>query len=241
MGGIVGYNAGSLRNCFSTGTLNGGYFVNCFRGLAGINASGGDVNKCFSTVDLTTDGWEAVSQTGGLAGENDGNISNSFSTGRVSSGGGYYGGFVGENTGSISNCYSVGLVQSYGGGLVGYNNGGSISSSYFLVTAGPNNGYGTPLTDSQIKQQASFVGWDFKAIWAICEVTNYPRLQWQILPADFVCPDGVNFVDYSFFANRWMSTNCTANNDCDGTDFDSSGTVDLADLKVFCNYWLQGL
>ena len=105
--------------------------------------------------------------------------------------------------------------------------------------AGPNNGYGTPLTDAQMKQQSSFVGWDFTTIWAICEGTNYPRLLWSIPAADLVCPDGVNFADYSFFAERWMNTNCASNDNCDGTDFDFSGTVDTADLKIFCNDWLQ--
>jgi hypothetical protein len=241
VGGIVGWNAGSLSSCYSTGNINGGYFLDSYGGLVGVNGNGGTISECFSTVNVTTDGWEAVSDTGGIAGTNNGSISNSFSTGNVSSGGGWYGGFVGYNTGSINNCYSVGIVQSYGGGFVGYNNGGNIGSSYFLVTSGSNNGLGTPLTDSQMKQQASFAGWDFNGVWAICETTNYPRLIWQIPAADLICPGGVNFVDYSFFANRWMNTNCAANNDCDGTDFDSSGTVDLADLKVFCNYWLQGL
>ena len=96
-----------------------------------------------------------------------------------------------------------------------------------------------------MKQQVSYGlsgrGFDFVNTWAICEGTNYPRLIWQIPAADLVCSDGVNFVDYSFFAQRWLNTNCAANNDCDGTDFDSSGTVDIDDLKVFCGYWLQGI
>ena len=51
----------------------------------------------------------------------------------VVSGNQYVGGLVGYNNGgSISNCYSTGEVNgsSYVGGLVGYNNIGSISSSY---------------------------------------------------------------------------------------------------------------
>jgi hypothetical protein len=58
---------------------------------------------------------------------------------------------------------------------------------------------------------------------------------------DSVGPDGVNFVDYSFFAERWLNTDCASKDNCDGTDFDFSGTVDLADLEIFCNYWLEGL
>jgi hypothetical protein len=35
--------------------------------------------------------------------------------------------------------------------------------------------------------------------------------------------------------------NCTLDNDCDGADFDFSGTVDEADLAIMCDYWLKGL
>jgi hypothetical protein len=61
-----------------------------------------------------------------------------------------------------------------------------------------------------------------------------------MLPGDFVCPDGVDFADYSFFAERWLNTDCASNNNCDGADFDLSGTVDIADLVIFCEYWLKG-
>jgi hypothetical protein len=160
----------------------------------------------------------------------------------------YISGLVGDNYyGSISNCYSTGIAtgDSNVGGFVGYSKSAPVLGGIFLDIAGPNNGYGWPHTDAQMKQQASYlggrVGWDFVNTWAICENMNYPRLRWSIPAADFVCPDGVSFVDYAFFASRWLNTNCAANNNCDGTDFYSSGTVDLADLKIFCNYWLQGL
>jgi len=41
------------------------------------------------------------------------------------------------------------------------------------------NGLGSPLTDEQIKQQTSFIDWDFENIWMICEGKDYPRLQWE--------------------------------------------------------------
>ena len=49
----------------------------------------------------------------------------------------------------------------------------------FLNTIGPDNGVGTSLTASQMKQQASFVGWDFNNIWTINENVSYPELAWQ--------------------------------------------------------------
>jgi hypothetical protein len=78
-------------------------------------------------------------------------------------------------------------------------------------------------------------------IWDICEGTNYPKFVWQIPIADFVCPDGVNFFDYSFFAGRWDEENCGASNDCDGRDLDLLGSVDIKDLRIFAYNWLAGL
>jgi hypothetical protein len=117
-------------------------------------------------------------------GENDyGSISNCYSTGAVTGGDSsrYLGGLAGINDGSISNCYSTGTVtggsgSSSIGGLVGYLFG-TITHCYFLNTSGPSNGYGTPLTDTQMKQQNSFVGWDFNTpVWKICD-----SREWQFL------------------------------------------------------------
>jgi hypothetical protein len=237
--GLFGWvgNSGQIRNLGVENVNMTGSI--CVGGLVGYND--GDVNNCYS-MGLVS----GSSDVGGLVGYNDYSMSNCYSTGAVTGGDNswYLGGLVGYNDYSMSNCYSTGSVSGgsgsdYVGGLVGYNDG-TISNCYFLVTSGMDNGNGTPLTDEQMKQQSSFVSWDFNAVWHICETTNYPKLKWQIVPGDFVCPDGVNFVDYSFFAERWLNTNCASNNNCDGADFDLSGTVDIADLVIFCEYWLKG-
>jgi hypothetical protein len=182
---------------------------------------------------------------GGLVGETDsGTLTACYATGSVS-GDFYVGGLAGyDESGTLTDCYATGSVTGTDpvGGLVGYLQHGYINSCYFLITSGPDNSNGTPLTDEQMKQQSSFADWDFTTIWRMrCEGMNYPKLNWQvILAADLVCPDGVNFADYSFFAERWLNTDCASKDNCDGTDFDFSGTVDIADLKIFCNYWLEG-
>jgi len=117
---------------------------------------------------------------------------------------------------------------------MGYNDRGSINNCYFLATSGPDNGYGEPLTDEQMKQQASFTGWDFTTIWAICEGTNYPRLRWQIpLTGDFVCPDGVDFDDFAVFANQWLLKKLPADVAPGGGD----GIVNFIDYAVFADGW----
>jgi filamentous hemagglutinin family protein len=77
---------------------------------------------------------------GGLVGENDGNVVNSYATASVTSASGDVGGLVGDNFGSIQTSYATGAVSSLGGGsaggLVGSNNGdcdgctGSVANSY---------------------------------------------------------------------------------------------------------------
>jgi hypothetical protein len=244
LGGLVGSNYGSISDCYSTGAITGDANSHDLGGLVGDNDN--TISNCYSTGAVTGGGNSG--SLGGLVGYNDtiSTISNCYSTGAVN-GGGALGGLIGQNgsCSTISNCYSTGTVTGGGsrGGLIGWNGcpfGTHISSCYFLITSGPDNGLGTPLTDEQMKQQSSFVGWNFNDVWQICETTNYPKLIWQIPQADFICPDGVNFVDYGLFANWWGAENCAANKDCDGADLTGNGVVDIDDLVAFSNDWLSG-
>jgi len=132
---------------------------------------------------------------------------------------------------------------------VGYNEGSSISHCYFLITSGPDNGYGTPLPDEEMKQQSSFVGWDFtnetangtNDYWRMCvDGVDYPRLNWESIAGDFMCPDGVNVEDLDYFIQRWLLGDCASSNNCGGADIDGSGVVDSADFAIFAQHWLEG-
>ncbi len=98
-------------------------------GLFGYVDSGSEVkNVGLKNVDVT-----GQSRTGGLVGQNNGTVSNSYSTGSVTSDA-YYshaGGLVGQNNGTVSKSYSTGETSGRinVGGLVGRNNG-TVSSSY---------------------------------------------------------------------------------------------------------------
>jgi hypothetical protein len=248
VGGLVGGNSnGGISNCYSTGSVSGYEAVG---GLVGDNYNG-SISNCYSTGSVSC---STGSYVGGLVGYNNGSsISNCYSTGAVS-GSNEVGGLVGGNSNSsISNCYSTGSVSGsyYVGGLVGYN--GSACSSCFWDTgsSGQTVGVGdgsssvgvSGKTTAEMKTLTTFTlaGWDFTTIWAICEGTNYPRLIWQIPAGDWVCPDGVNFVDFAYFAARWRTTGCnSSNNFCSGADMDSSGTVDMQDLAIFAANWLSG-
>jgi len=173
LGGLVGANSGSVSNCYSTGVVTGGDYSQCLGGLLGYNERS-NISNCYST-GVVTGGYDSY-YVGGLVGyQYSNNVTDCYATGDVA--GDYSaGGLVGYNEyGNISNCYSTGAVSgtSNVGGLVGYNTG-SISGCYFLITSGPDNGLGTPLTNEQMKQRNSFIGWDFSFIWDIIEGQTYP-------------------------------------------------------------------
>jgi hypothetical protein len=236
IGGLVGgshISGSSISNCYSTSTVTGGDGSALVGGFVGDNWSGtGTIRNCYSTGTVNGN-----YQVGGFAGSSSGKISNCYATGKVT-GLDYVGGLVGSNTrSSINSCYATGNVSGgnssqYLGGLVGLNTG-SISSGYFLVTSGPDNNLGEPLTDEQMRQQASFVGWDFNDIWHICETINYPKLKWQILPGDIVCPDGVAFEDLGELCSQWLIEEIPP----DVMPPGGNGIVDFADFAVFADQW----
>ena len=130
--GVLNGNGFCIRNL----SIDGGGFL----GLFGWISFGGKVEN-FGLENSTVSGSSNSHYVGGLAGNNNGSISNCYSRGAVSvsSYSGYIGGLVGYNCvdeygggGSISNCYSTGQVsgESDVGGLVGSHYSGSISQCY---------------------------------------------------------------------------------------------------------------
>lgn len=105
-----------------------------YLGTPGAGVPPGAVRNVGVQGSVSASGWMFV---GGLAGVNDGSISNSFFIGNVG-GGTYVGGLAGVNSGTISNAnaYIGGASAEYlVGGLVGQNNaGGRISKAF--ATAG---------------------------------------------------------------------------------------------------------
>jgi hypothetical protein len=253
IGGLVGENGyydgpGTIINCFATGDVNGNDYSYSNGGLVGYNSQWCIISNSYSIGTVTGESF-----IGGLVGENAGTVGNCYSTGTVF-GGSYLGGFAGENYGgTITNCYSTGIVPVNGGGLVAHNYYGTITVSFWDVnTSGLTfSDGGTGKTTAEMKTESTFTdaGWDFVGetangtddIWRMCvDNVNYPLLWWQFNKADFTCPDGVDFADFAKLAEWWNHTDCADNNDCDKTDMDLSGAVDIYDLKLFCDNWLLG-
>ncbi len=170
VGGLAGSNGGVITNSYSTSTVFGS------RGVGGL--VGGNTGSITNSYNLgIVDGYLSV---GGIAGSNSGSISNSYNQGAVE---GYLnvGGLVGYNNGgSIINSYSTGGVSGdlKVGGLIGTNLGGSVNNGYWDITTSgqATSDGGTGLTTAQMKNKASYSGWDFATIWNISP-GSYPYLR----------------------------------------------------------------
>ena len=118
---------------------------------------------------------------------NYGSITDSYATGYVN-GDRMVGGLTGYNRGTVENSYSVGRVINLqtpirSGGLVGMNEGGTVSNSYYNGETAfkYDSGKGDRKTTSEMKTESTFTdaGWDFTTIWNIDGTANdgYPFLR----------------------------------------------------------------
>jgi hypothetical protein len=124
----------------------------------------------------------------------------------------FLGGVVGQNYGNITNSYATGRVTgSYlVGGLIAYNEGGTITGSYWdTETSGQSTSDGgTGKTTAEMQTLSTFVsaGWDFGTpIW-VYYTNGYPRLAWEpTLPIGDLNHDKVvNFLDFAILADHWL-------------------------------------
>ncbi len=210
VGGLAGVNNGTLTNCYSEGTVSakggvvGGLVGSCFYVVSHCHSAGtvtaisgtgvgglvgeGDaltLSRCYSSCAVTgyrnvggligygrnstlsccyaTGNVTGQEYLGGLGGNWDHRIYDSYATGSVT-GQACIGGLVGRGT-YLFRCYSTSRVAGSGdyvGGLAG--SASQKRDCYFLAPAeggGPDNGIGKPLTQEQLKRQASFAGFDF--------------------------------------------------------------------------------
>jgi len=243
-GGLVGSNAlGIISNSYSTGSVSAELY-DYTGGLVGRNFKG-TISNSYSSATVV-----GASRTGGLAGHNDrGDISNSYSKGSVE-GDDAVGGLVGSYyEGTITNCYCTGSVvgNSNVGGLAGIKFvSGTVADSFWDVNSSglDTSAGGTPKTTVQMQDPNTFIaaGWDFvgesangtKDIWRLCSKgTDYPKLAWQLLLADFVCPDGVEINDLAVLVEQWLLEKLSADVWPDGGD----GFVNFLDWAVFANGW----
>lgn len=149
VGGIAGYNLGTIENCKVSGDLGTNYSTLSLSayngGIVGYNA--GTIKYCTSDVNVLTISVRGDKSTyaGGIAGANtrDGEIKYCINNGQIGNNNNasqFAGGLVGENNGKISyskntnDVYGMSVSNSfeaYVGGLVGKNN--------TIISTGVNN------------------------------------------------------------------------------------------------------
>lgn len=168
-------------------------------GICG-NLSYGNIENCMVTGDISGDTY-----VGGVVGYSDySSISQCASSGNIIATNAEVGGILGGcyyKSYSIENCYSIANVKAEGSYNFAYGIGGSAENCYFAGTISgadinyvyPIGSYNTnsyydsektkisgkqgALTTKEMKQQASFQGWDFDNIWTIQEGVDYPKLR----------------------------------------------------------------
>ena len=150
IGGIVGYvkvNGGIINKCINYGDILG-----VEMSVGGIAcSSSSNVYNCMNYGKIS-----GKYNVGGiLGGLSKGTIYNSCNFGAVNATGDTSGGIVGYCSATVKNCFNIGKVTapSKFGGIVGNNNNGTFTDSYYLSTcvgAGATEG-GSPLSDEQMK------------------------------------------------------------------------------------------
>lgn len=252
VGGLVGKNGGSSSSiicCHTSGLVNGNMYVG---GLVGNNGdsynSGGQLTSSCSLAQVF-----GGSSVGGLAGSNSGALTCCYANGPVA-GTHNVGGLIGFNyTGPISYSYSTGKVTgtSNVGGLCGFSNTGGnyadVANFWDTQTSQIEiSSMGTHKTTSQMMAKSTFIaaGWNFEGDvpdWMMLrEGEDYPRLSWQpVIESDIAGLYGVNVVDYEKIAEHWGQTGCP--NECENSDINGDGTIDMLDLMLLTENWLEGL
>lgn len=213
VGGLVGSNSGTIQNSHSTGVVTStGFGVG---GLVGLNGSGsvihqsyssvatssnnnqlgglagsntGTITESYATGDVTGTGVNLNYRAGGLVGQlvgSSSSISNSYSTGNVTSLSNFAG-LVGDmQGGTITNSYTRSNTASGGFGF-GRSRLSTANSSYWDGEVSSANltfeAIGIEKTTAEMKTLSTFVDWDFINIWDINPGINngYPFLRFEI-------------------------------------------------------------
>jgi filamentous hemagglutinin family protein len=198
-GGLVGMNNGTIVRSSSSAGIDSAGNVG---GLAAENS--GLIAQSFATGSVTAQPY--AGGAGGLVGGNSGTITESYATGATTAAFSFCPGpgctsgsaaLVWNNLGTISQSFATGPVINDNdippAGIASINHGTIGNDVYWNKdTTGATIGVytGTPapdangLTSAQMRQRASFAGYDFGpgGVWAMPAGAAHPVLQWQVQP-----------------------------------------------------------
>lgn len=177
-GGIAGSGDSLISDCFNVGNITAEGMADVqdsTGGITGVLSAGGAVERSFNKSTITVKGGKADLRDylGGVAGLNEGDISDSYNAGFAEAKDNYIiaGGVAGSSSGSITNTYSAGNVS--GGGVTGANTG-SVTKSYYLENTAESGETSQELGESDFAQQTTFDGWNFDDVWQMSEIYGRP-------------------------------------------------------------------
>jgi len=200
--GFIGLNAGTITNCYTTGTLLaiygwGGGFVHqnigtiedCYTectlvtivGYAAgfVESNSKIIRRCYATGDVTAKanagGFVRYNSFGGAL------IQDCYCRGNVTSSNNYpVGGFIDNNFSGavVDNCYSTGTLTTTGtkGGFCRKNQAAIVTNCFWdIETSGQaTSDGGTGKTTAQMQTKSTFkeAGWNLKTIWNMLATVN---------------------------------------------------------------------
>ena len=215
-GGICGEFSGtiSISNCYNQGevstasaSMHSNDVMSAYSAAGGINGSGDSfyssntvaISNCYNTgvvsasavYSSASPGRRTVAFAGGISGAGNGTISTCYNTGGLGATSSttdstypaetYVGGVYGAGDASLSNCYwrleSVQIVDGLTQADLNKRRAGDVADT---LTG--------RLTDAQMKESGSFVGFDFVNVWGFSGGFDYPVLEPQGSPAGVAAP-----------------------------------------------------
>lgn len=248
--GLIGYNeGGTIRFCQARGDVSAidewtGYHA----GLVGENSSGGYIENCYATGNVTSDASSDQGGVGGLVGKNtDSTVAYSYAIGDVNhigGGGAYIGGLIGAVEGSTSeivNCYAIGNVSSNGiaGGLVGRISYGDVLNCYSVGRVinggglvGWNDGGNTIASfwDIQTSGQTASAGGTGKTTIVLKTKSFFMNAGWDFETV-WSIEEGINYP-------RLLWQQAQPPGPIPG-DVTGDGKVDFADFAIVAEHWLE--
>lgn len=196
VGGIAGQIILGGKNIYTKGTIvinvlthNARRSVGIVAGYANGWGDGREVKVCenifaVATINVALPTEGAETSLGGFSGRvNDGNYKNCYVRGTINleagewPGSTYIGAFSGRPLNTLStwlNCYaSCGIDAFFGGPLV---EGSTVTSCYFEGTDAKNDQGAIGKTAAKLKDEDTFVDWNFRTLWEIAPLVNdgYP-------------------------------------------------------------------
>lgn len=169
VGGICGdLSYGNIENCMVTGDISGGEYVG---GVVGYDSYHSSISQCASSGNIIATNRYVGGILGGCYSACA--IGNCYSIANVKAEGSYNSWAYGIG-GYAENCYFAGTISAADNvfPLGSYN-----TNSYYDSEKTKISGKQGALTTKEMKQQASFQGWDFDNIWTIQEGVDYPKLR----------------------------------------------------------------